>query len=144
MKMKLASLMLLFGGFLCGYCHGQQADTMVYIIPEIFPSFRYGTCKDFQCSLEKYFIDNYKMPNALLDNGYSGSVYVEFIVEKDSTLSNIAIRRGIDQVLDKSILESIKKMPKWIPGKNKGEIVRTKMILPIRIGFLYGSAGDEK
>jgi len=142
LKMKLISLILLFGGFLCRYCHGQQADTLVYTIAEINPSFHYSTCTDFQCSIKTYFIDNYKMPNTIQDNGYTGSVYVEFIVEKDSTLSNIAIYRGIDNVLDKSIIESIKTMPKWIPGKNKGEIVRTKIILPILIRWLYGSDVD--
>jgi hypothetical protein len=46
--------------------------------------------------------------------------------------------RGIDKPLDKSVLEFIKTMPKWIPGINKGKIVRTRFVLPVSIHWLYG------
>jgi len=78
------------------------------------------------------------MPTRLIDNGYTGSVYVEFIVERDSSISNIKLICGIDAPLDKSVIETIKAMPKWIPGINKGKIVRSRFVLPVSIRWLYG------
>lgn len=138
LKMKKLGLILLINGFLCLFCFGQQKDTMTYINPEIQPTFKYDTCSNLRSSIKNYFIDNYKMPDILLNNGYMGSIYVETIVESDSTHSNVKLLRGIDKPLDKSVIETIKEMPKWSPGINKGRIVRTRIIIPISIHWLYG------
>ena len=84
-------------------------------------------------------MDNYKMPEILLDNGYHGSIYVEVIIEKDSTLSNIKLQRGIHEPLDKSVIETVETMPKWIPGINDDKPVRTRLTFPISIRWLYGN-----
>ena len=128
----------MINGFLIGYCLGQQTDTMIYTQPEINPTFQYDTCTNVRSSVKKYFIDNYKMPTILIDNGYNGSVYLEFVIERDSSISNIKVIRGIHEPLDKSIIETLKTMPKWIPGINKGKTVRTRFVLPISIRWLYG------
>ena len=125
-------------GLLGAFCYGQQTDTTIYINPDIQPTFKYDTCSNLKNSLRKYFMDNYKMPNILLDNGYTGSVYVEFVIEKDSTISKIKLLRGIDTPLDKSVLERIRTMPKWCPGIDKGKTVRSKFLIPVSIYWLYG------
>jgi hypothetical protein len=136
--MKLFYLILIISRFLGGFCFGQQTDTMIFSQPEINPNFRYDTCTSIRSSMKKYFLDNYKMPTALIDNGYNGNVLVEFVIERDSSISNVMLIRGIDKPLDKSVLEFIKTMPKWIPGINKGKIVRTRFVLPVSIHWLYG------
>ena len=137
--MKGISLILLINIFISGLCFGQQTDTLIYTNPEIEPVFQYDTCTSMGSSVKKYFMDNYKMPNILIDIGYTGRITVEFVVEKDSTLSNIKLRRGIHEPLDKTVIESIKRMHKWIPGINNGCSVRTRLIFPVSIEWLYGS-----
>ena len=129
---------MLITGLLGAFCYGQQTDTTIYINPNIQPTFKYDTCSNLKNSLRKYFMDNYKMPNILLDNGYTGSIYVEFVIEKDSTISKIKLLRGIDTPLDKSVLERIRTMPKWCPGIDKGKTVRSKFTIPVSIHWLYG------
>jgi len=140
--MKEISLILLISVFISGFCFGQQTDTLIYTNPEIIPAFKYDTCTSMRSSVKKYFMNNYKMPNILIDNGYLGRVIVEFLIERDSTLSNIKLIRGIDEPLDRTVIESIKKMPKWIPGINNGSSVRTRFILSVSIEWLYGN-NDE-
>ena len=50
--------------------------------------------------------------------------------------------QGIDEPLDKSVIEAIKGIPKWIPGVEKGKIVRTRIVLPISINWLYGKTNQ--
>jgi len=140
--MKEISLILLISVFISGICFGQQIDTLIYTNPEIIPAFEYDTCRSMGSSVKKYFMYNYKMPNILIDNGYTGRIMVEFVIERDSTLSNIKLIRGIDEPLDKTVIESIKKMPKWIPGINNGCYVRTRFILPVSIEWLYGNNNE--
>ncbi|MCU4166761.1 hypothetical protein [Carboxylicivirga caseinilyticus] len=89
--MKRTSLILFFKVLLSVYSFGQQPDTTIYINPEIQPIFKYDTCSSLKSSMKEYFIDNYKMPRIIIDNGYIGNIIVEFVIEKDSTLSNINI-----------------------------------------------------
>ena len=65
--------------------------------------------------------------------GIEGKVYVSFIVERDGTLSNISILRGIGGGCDEEALRVIKSSPiKWRPGKQRGKPVRLKFRLPIK------------
>ena len=140
--MKIISLFIIISVQFSIDCIGQQNDTTIYIDPEINPSLRYDTCSTLRNSIEKFFIDKYRMPAVLLDNSYIGNIYIEFIVERDSSLSNIRVIQGIDEPLDKSLIEAIKGIPKWIPGVEKGKIVRTRIVLPISINWLYGKTNQ--
>lgn len=137
--MKSIGLIFFISGFLSTVCYGQQTDTLIYSNTEIPPTFKYDTCSSMSGSVKKYFIDNYRMPNKLLDNGYFGSVIVEFVIEKDSSISNIKLIRGIDEPLDKSVIETVKNMPKWSPGINNEKTVRTRFAIPVSIHWLYGN-----
>ncbi|RRG18922.1 hypothetical protein DWB61_17745 [Ancylomarina euxinus] len=141
--MKKIVLIILINCFLFLFCKGQKVDTMIYILPEVAPTFKYDTCTNLVSSVKEYFMDNYKMPKILIDNGYAGRVFVEFVIEKDGYLSNVKLCRGIDEALDKTVIETIKTMPQWIPGINNEKNVRTKLILPISIHWLYGRIEDE-
>jgi len=141
--MKKIVFIILINCSLFLFCKGQKVDTMVYILPEVAPTFKYDTCTNLVSSVKEYFMDNYKMPKILIDNGYAGRVFVEFVIEKDGYLSNVKLGRGIDEPLDKTVIETIKTMPQWIPGINNEKNVRTKLILPISIHWLYGRIEDE-
>lgn len=60
-----------------------------------------------------------------------GKVFVEFVVERDGTLTNIRVIKGIGAGCDEEAVRVVGIAPKWIPGKQRGKPVRQKMILPI-------------
>jgi hypothetical protein len=136
--MKTIYLILLTIGFSTIFCYGQQSDTTVYSFKDSNPIFKYDTCSNMRNSVEVYFRYNYVMPEILRDNGYIGKLLVEFVVEKDGSLSNIKIIRGIDPGLDKSVLNTIKSMPKWEPGSINNQTVRSRVNIPVYIDWLWG------
>jgi TonB family protein len=60
-----------------------------------------------------------------------GKVFVEFIVEKDGSLSNVKTIRGIGGGCDEAAEETVRSSPRWIAGRHRGQLVRQKMVLPI-------------
>ncbi|PWJ34093.1 energy transducer TonB [Sediminitomix flava] len=75
--------------------------------------------------------DEVKYPKQAEKNNVSGKVLVRFIVEKDGTLSNIEVVKGLGYGCDKASIKAIKKMGNWRPAVHKGERVRQKWQLPI-------------
>ena len=78
-----------------------------------------------------------KYPQIALENGVQGKVFVQFVVEKDGSVSNIKVVRGVDASLDKEAVRVVSVMPKWKPGKQRGKAVRVAYTLPI--AFQIGS-----
>ena len=56
---------------------------------------------------------------------------VRFTVEKDGAISNVKVARSVTPSLDAEAVRAIKSMPKWSPGKQGGEFVRVKYIVPV-------------
>ena len=71
-------------------------------------------------------------PAEAIKQGIQGKVYIEFIIEKDGSISNHKIVKGIGVDCDNEALRVSKEMDDWLPGKQRGEIVRQKMVLPIK------------
>jgi len=142
MKNRLINIIFLLFFAVCffpSFTYGQANDTTIYLIPDVYPEFKYQECKTSYEACERYFKLNYKMPLALTDNGYSGIIIVRLVVEKDGKLSNVKIIRGMNDSLDESILEFVRKMPMWIPGLKKRKIVRTETYISARVNWLYGN-----
>lgn len=66
-------------------------------------------------------------------NGFSGLVLLTFVVEKDGSLSNVELARGISEPIDAEIIRVLKASGKWNPGIRKGEIVRTLYTLRVKV-----------
>ena len=60
------------------------------------------------------------------------TVYVGFVVEKDGTLSDIKVLRGIGGGCDEEAIRMVEMMPKWKPGKQRGKEVRVPFTMPVR------------
>ncbi len=103
----------------------------VYTICDKMPDFPEGPI-----ALMNYIEENIKYPTELEEQGIGGRVIIEFIVEKDGTLSNHRVVRGIHKTLNADAMRIFQdaKMPKWIPGEENGEKVRVKYNLPVRYG----------
>ncbi|MEO1049937.1 MAG: energy transducer TonB [Bacteroidota bacterium] len=74
---------------------------------------------------------NLKYPKQAKRMRVQGKVFVQFIVEKDGSLSEVEVIRGIGAGCDEEALKVIKSAPKWIPGQQRNENVRVKMIFPL-------------
>jgi len=82
-------------------------------------------------SFYNFINNNIKYPREAEILNIEGKVYVEFVVEKDGSISNVQIVRGIGAGCDKEAVRVLKLTPKWIPAKQRGRAVRVKMIIPI-------------
>ncbi|MDE6271540.1 MAG: energy transducer TonB [Muribaculaceae bacterium] len=84
-----------------------------------------------QAAMMKWLSNNIRYPEAAQQNGISGRVVVKFIVERDGSVSSPSIVKGVDRELDQEALRVVKRMPKWQPGKNNGQPVRSYFNLPV-------------
>ena len=85
--------------------------------------------------LYKFLNSKVKYPQLALDSGIKGTVYVTFIVEKDGSITDIKVARGIGGGCDEEAVRVVRSMPRWKPGKQKGEFVRVKYTLPFQFNF---------
>ncbi|MDE7410176.1 MAG: energy transducer TonB [Muribaculaceae bacterium] len=83
-------------------------------------------------ALMKWLSNNIRYPEAAQQNDVQGRVVVKFIVEKDGSVSQAQIVKGVDKDLDKEALRVVNKMPKWQAGKNNGVAVRSYFTLPVQ------------
>jgi len=83
-------------------------------------------------AMYKFLQENLKYPEHALNEGISGQVFLEFVVERDGSISNVKVLKGVHPALDAESMRVVKMMPKWNPGKHNGELVRTFYQIPIR------------
>ena len=79
----------------------------------------------------QYVADNLKYPASALRLGIGGVVYVKFVVEKDGSLTDITVIKGIGAGCDEEAVRVLSTAPKWIPGKQRGVPVRVYKMVPI-------------
>ena len=78
-----------------------------------------------------YLGKNIKYPTISQEMGSAGRVIVQFVVDKDGSISNPEVVRGVDAYLDKEAIRVISSMPKWRPGVQNGKKVRVKYTVPV-------------
>lgn len=98
----------------------------IYQIVEQMPEFPGGAEK-----MMKYLSENIKYPEEAKEKGISGRVFLSFVIEKDGSVSNVKVAKGIGKLCDDEAVRVVKAMPKWKPGMQKGKPVRVNYMLPI-------------
>jgi protein TonB len=93
---------------------------------EVLPEFQGG-----QAGWGKYLQRNLKYPAMARENNISGRVTVQFVVEKDGSLTDIKVLRGIGAGCDEEAVRVLKAAPKWKPGVQNGRPVRVSYVMPI-------------
>lgn len=78
-----------------------------------------------------YVNKNIKYPAQARRMGIEGKVFVQFVVERDGTLTEVQAIKGIGAGCDEEAVRVIEGAPKWKPGKQRGRPVKVRMILPI-------------
>jgi len=84
----------------------------------------------------RFLVNNLRYPEAARKAGIQGTVFAEFVVERDGSISNVRIVRDIGGGCGEEVLRVVKSMPNWIPGKIDGKPVRVQFVMPMR--FLLG------
>jgi protein TonB len=72
-----------------------------------------------------------KYPAQARRMGIEGKVFVEFVVDKDGSITDVKAIKGIGAGCDEEAIRVIQTAPKWNPGKQRGRPVKVRMILPI-------------
>ena len=112
-----------------------EEDT-VYQIVEEMPEFPGG-----ENALMEYVSKNVVYPEEAKEKEIQGRVFISFVVEKDGSIGEVKVLRGIGGGCDEESVRVISDMPKWKPGKQKGEAVRVSYQIPIM--FKLGQTNDE-
>ncbi|MEL6558742.1 MAG: M56 family metallopeptidase, partial [Bacteroidota bacterium] len=82
-------------------------------------------------AMYNYLANNIKYPEQAQRLGVEGRVFVQFIVHKDGSLSGVKTIKGIGAGCDAEAVRVIKNMPNWIPGKQSGQTVKVRMVMPV-------------
>ena len=109
-----------------GYLAGEVDTTRVYDVVERMPCFPGGNQK-----MQDFIEKNLQYPKECAEKGLQGRVIIDFVVERNGTLTNTRVVKSVSPALDKEALRIVKLMPKWIPGRQSYKEVRVKYIIPI-------------
>jgi periplasmic protein TonB len=99
----------------------------VFTYVEEMPSFPTGG----EAGMYEYISKNIKYPPLARENGISGRVFVNFIVDKNGNVKDVKVLRGIGGGCDEEAIRVIKSMPDWKPGKQNGRAVQVSFNVPI-------------
>lgn len=100
---------------------------------EIFTAVEYSA--EFPGGIEafyKYLNENLTYPEEARKNNIQGRVYVTFVVEKDGSITDVKVLRGIGGGADEESVKLLSTMPKWRPGIQNGFVVRQQYTVPIK------------
>ncbi len=101
-----------------------SSDDDIYMAVEEMPTFPGD-------SLQQYIATHLRYPVEAVRKGVTGRVYLQFIIEKDGQIDSVKVIRKVHPLLNAEALRVISGMPKWNPGKRKGEPVRVYFTIPI-------------
>ncbi len=104
----------------------KEEETRVFDVVEQMPSYPGGSG-----ALMEYLSKNIKYPPVAEENGVQGRVILQFVVERDGSITDVKVLKSVDPSLDKEAIRVVKSMPRWIPGKQNGQAVRVKFTLPV-------------
>ncbi len=126
--MKKLFVILLLAVFAGNIANAQTPATedAYYSQVDKSPEFPGGISK-----LYSYINKNLKYPEEAIKANIRGKVWAQLIIEKDGSINNVLILKGIGFGCDEEVERIFKAMPKWNPGMREGQAVRTNYRMPI-------------
>jgi len=91
----------------------------------------------------KYVAHNLKYPAQARRLGVEGKVFIEFVVQTDGSITDVKTINGIGAGCDQEAIKVIQSSPNWTPGKNKGVVVKQRVVLPISFSLGGSKKIDE-
>ncbi|MBQ3710583.1 MAG: TonB family protein [Bacteroidales bacterium] len=104
----------------------KASNDSIFNVVEVMPEYPGG-----MEMMIKYLSENIKYPEEAKDKGIQGRVFVQFVIEKDGSVTGVKVMRSVHPLLDNESVRVVKAMPKWKPGLQKGKPVRVSYNLPI-------------
>lgn len=104
----------------------EEVADEIFVVVEVQPEFPGGNT-----AMMKFLSDNIKYPVIAQENGIQGRVITNFVVERDGSITDVQVVRGVDPSLDKEAVRVIQSMPRWKPGQQRGSAVRVRFTLPV-------------
>jgi protein TonB len=104
----------------------EKVERKVFTYVEEMPSFPGGNEE-----MLSFVKANIEYPEIAKRAGVEGKVYVQFVVDRNGSISNVAVVKGIGAGCDEEAIRVIRKMPKWTPGKQNGAPVNVQVSIPI-------------
>ena len=105
----------------------EVSEAEIFTVVESAPTFPGGDIARI-----KYLTENIKYPQMARESSIQGTVYATFVVERDGSVTDVRVLRGIGGGCDEEALRVIKAMPRWTPGKQRGKPVRVQFTMPIK------------
>ncbi len=106
----------------------EKEEEIIYQFLEAPANFKGGDVEMY-----KWLEKNLTYPPQARDAGIEGIVYVEFVVERDGSITNVRIKHSVlGGGTEEAAMDAVKKMPKWEPGKQRNRPVRSMFVLPIQ------------
>ena len=102
-------------------------EQQIFQVVENMPKFPGG-----RAALMKYPATNIKYPPYAKEAGIQGRVFINFVVERDGSITAVKVLRGIGGGCDEEAVRVVKNMPKWQPGMQRGKPVRVSFNLPVK------------
>ena len=105
----------------------EEEETYNYAQVQEKPSFKGGDANEFS----KWVNSRLVYPEIAKENGVQGRVTLQFTVEKDGSVTNVKVLRGVDDSLDKEAVRVVSSSPKWKPGKQRDKAVKVVYTFPV-------------
>lgn len=102
-------------------------EQQIFLVVEEMPSYPGG-----EQEMYRFISQNIEYPRMAKESGISGRVFVTFVVERDGSVTDVQVLRGIGGGCDEEAIRVIKSMPKWKAGKQRGKAVRVQYRMPIK------------
>jgi protein TonB len=102
-----------------------------YITVEEMPTFMGGDINHFR----QWVQSRTKYPEEALENQITGRVVLTFVIEKDGSLSQLKVLKGVHPLLDDEAIRVVSSSPKWKPGYQRGNAVRVRYTMPLIFQF---------
>jgi TonB family protein len=99
---------------------GENLGDSIFENPEVQPQFPQG-----MQALYNHIGNNLVYPKNAEEGNIQGKTTIRFVVEKDGSIGEAALVQGFDPQCDSEAMRIIKSLPKFIPGRQKGKVVRT-------------------
>lgn len=104
-----------------------EEEDIPFVLVEQKPTFQGGDANEFS----RWISQHLDYPEIAKANGVQGRVMVQFTVQKDGSVGNVKLLRGVDPSLDKEALRVVALSPKWEPGRQRDRSVNVTYQFPV-------------
>jgi periplasmic protein TonB len=116
-----------FAPITMGAAEEEIEEDVIFTVVEDQPQFPGG-----ESARVKFLSDNLRYPTMAREAGIQGTVFVTFVVERDGSVTDVRVLRGIGGGCDEEAVRVVQNMPRWQPGRQRGQPVRVQFNMPIR------------